>query len=95
MLPVTSGVKATLRQIVGYSIVLLGVTLLPYTMGFSGLFYAAGASILGLIFVGMCVLLAFSKADQRNRIAGMTFVYSIFYLFLLFVLLPADKLVGA
>jgi heme O synthase-like polyprenyltransferase len=64
-------------------------------MGFSGLFYAAGASVLGLIFVGMCVYLAFSKDQQRNRIAGMTFVYSIFYLFLLFVLLPADKLVGA
>jgi len=95
MLPVTRGEKATLRQIVAYSIVLLGVTLLPYTMGFSGLFYAAGASVLGLIFVGMCVYLAFSKDQQRNRIAGMTFVYSIFYLFLLFVLLPADKLVGA
>jgi len=95
MLAVTSGEKATLRQIVAYSIVLFGVTLLPYILGFSGQFYAAGASLLGLIFVGMCVYLAFSNDEQRNRIAGMTFVYSIFYLFLLFVLLPADKLVGA
>jgi heme O synthase-like polyprenyltransferase len=38
--------------------------------------------------------LAFTGEKNRNRVAGMTFAYSIFYLFLLFVLLPTDKVMG-
>jgi len=94
MLPVTAGEKSTLTQIVVYAFVLFAITLLPYGLGFSGLFYASGAAFLGLIFVAMCIGLAMAKDKQRNRMAGMTFAYSIFYLFLLFVLLPADRLMG-
>jgi protoheme IX farnesyltransferase len=93
MLPVTAGVKATLVQIVAYAVVLLAVTLLPYQLGYAGAFYAIGAGVLGSLFLALCVALAFCKEAQRNRLAGMTFAYSIFYLFLLFVLLPTDKLV--
>ena len=93
MLPVTAGEQATLRQIVAYAVILLAVTLLPYQLGYAGAFYAIGAAVLGGVFLALCVLLAACKPAQRNRLAGMTFAYSIFYLFLLFVLLPADKLV--
>lgn len=93
MLPVTAGTKATLTQIVIYAAVLLAVTLLPYQLGYAGAFYGIGAAVLGGIFLAMCVALACAKEAQRNRMAGMTFAYSIFYLFLLFVLLPTDKLV--
>ena len=44
MLPVTSGVKSTLTQIVLYAFLLFGVSLLPYALGFSGPFYASGAA---------------------------------------------------
>ena len=94
MLPVTAGTKATLIQIVVYAVILFAVTLLPYILGFSGVFYAAGAAVLSGLFLALCLALAFAKPAQRNRVAGMTFAYSIFYLFLLFVLLPADKLMG-
>ncbi len=94
MLPVTAGEKSTLTQIVVYAFILFAITMLPYALGFSGLFYASGAAVLGGLFVAMCIALAISKAGQRNRLAGMTFAYSIFYLFLLFVLLPADRLMG-
>ena len=94
MLPVTAGEKSTLTQIVIYALVLFAITLLPYGMGFSGLFYASGATVLGAIFVAMCIGLAAANEKQRNRMAGMTFAYSIFYLFLLFVLLPIDRLVS-
>ena len=93
MLPVTAGANATLTQIVAYAVVLLAVTLLPYQLGFAGAFYAIGAGVLGSVFLALCVALALCKEAQRNRLAGMTFAYSIFYLFLLFVLLPADRLV--
>ena len=94
MLPVTAGVKSTLSQIVLYAFVLFGVTLLPYALGFSGLFYASGAALLGGVFVALCVSLALASDNNRNRVAGMTFAYSIFYLFLLFVLLPTDRVMG-
>ncbi len=94
MLPVTAGEKSTLTQIVAYAFILFAITMLPYALGFSGLFYASGAAVLGGLFVAMCIALAISKENQRNRLAGMTFAYSIFYLFLLFVLLPADRLMG-
>jgi protoheme IX farnesyltransferase len=41
MLPVTSGVKSTLTQIVLYAFLLFGVSLLPYALGFSGPFMPA------------------------------------------------------
>lgn len=94
MLPVTAGATATLWQIVLYAFVLFAVTLLPYGLGYSGLFYASGAALLGGIFVALCVSLALASEKNRNRLAGMTFAYSIFYLFLLFVLLPTDKVMG-
>ena len=94
MLPVTAGVKSTLSQIVLYAFVLFGVSLLPYALGFSGLFYASGAALLGGLFIALCVGLALASEKNRNRFAGMTFAYSIFYLFLLFVLLPTDKVMG-
>ena len=94
MLPVTAGVKSTLSQIVLYAFVLFGVTMLPFTLGFSGQFYASGAAVLGGIFVAMCLALALASDKHRNRLAGMTFAYSIFYLFLLFVLLQTDKVMG-
>jgi heme O synthase-like polyprenyltransferase len=40
------------------------------------------------------VALAMARDKHRNRLAGMTFAYSIFYLFSLFVLLPTDKVMG-
>ena len=94
MLTVTAGVKSTLSQIVLYAFVLFGVTLLPYALGFSGQFYASGAALLGGVFVALCVSLALASDKNRNRVAGMTFAYSIFYLFLLFVLLPTDRVMG-
>jgi protoheme IX farnesyltransferase len=94
MLPVTAGVKATVTQIVLYAVILFATTLLPYVLGFSGLFYASGAAVLGGIFLALCVALALCGDAHRNRLAGMTFAYSIFYLFLLFVLLPTDKVMG-
>lgn len=94
MLPVTAGVKSTLSQIVLYAFVLFGVSLLPYALGFNGLFYASGAALLGGLFIALSVGLALASEKNRNRLAGMTFAYSIFYLFLLFVLLPTDKVMG-
>ena len=93
MLPVTQGEKATLTQIVIYSLILAATAMTPWALGYSGLFYAAGAGALNLVFVALAFMLAVVKPAQRNRMAMILFAWSIFYLFLIFALLMADRLV--
>ena len=95
MLPVVAGVGATVRQILFYTLALAVTVMLPYLLGFSGMLYGVGAGVASAIFVGLSLLLAVSKDALRNRIAGMVFAYSIFYLFIIFALLPADRLMAS
>ena len=95
MLPVTSGADATVRQILLYTLALAGTVMLPYLLGFSGMLYGVGAGVASAIFVGLSLLLAVSSPERRNRIAGMVFAYSIFYLFIVFALLLADRLIAS
>src|SRR5205814_4930523 len=53
MLPVVRGERETARQIVLYSIALVGVTLLPWAWGGAGPVYVVCAFALGAVFVGM------------------------------------------
>ena len=94
MLPVTRGVDATVRQIMLYTVLLAGTVMLPYILGFAGILYGVGASVASAIFVGLSILLIMSSREQRDRIASMLFGYSIFYLFIVFALLPADRLMA-
>ncbi len=83
MLPVVAGVGATVRQILFYTLALTVTVMLPYLLGFSGMLYGVGAGVASAIFVGLSLLLTVSKDALRNRIAGMVFAYSIFYLFII------------
>ena len=95
MLPVVAGVGATVRQILFYTLALAVTVMLPFLLGFSGMLYGVGAGVASAIFVGLSILLAVSKDARHNRIAGMVFAYSIFYLFIIFALLPADRLMAS
>ncbi len=87
MLPVTHGVAYTRLQILLYSVMLVAVSLLPFSIGMSGWLYAAAALILGVRFVWYALRHYRSKDD---RLALGTFVYSITYLFSLFAALLGD-----
>ena len=87
MLPVTHGVEFTRLQILLYTILLFIVTLLPYLVGMSGLFYLVGAVLLGAGFLYYAILMHFNHDD---RLAMRTFSYSIIYLMLLFAFLLID-----
>lgn len=87
MLPVTHGVMHTKRRILGYTIALLPVSLLPYAMGISGKLYLAGALLLGVGFVIRAYRLLRAESD---RAAMKLFGYSITYLTSLFALLLVD-----
>lgn len=87
MLPVTHGVEFTRLHILLYTIVLFIVTLLPYLVGMSGLFYLVGAVLLGAGFLYYAIRMQFDHAD---RLAMQTFSFSIVYLMIMFAVLLID-----
>ena len=87
MLPVTHGVQFTKLQIILYTIILILVSLLPFVVMMSGILYFISAVILGVIFLYYAVRLYF---DEDSVSAFPTFVYSIYYIFLIFAALLID-----
>ena len=85
MLPVTHGVAFTSGRIVGYTVALVLVTLVPLLIGMSGWLYLAGALLLGGRFMWFAWRL---RTDSLQ--AMPMFRYSIVYLFTLFAVLLAD-----
>jgi protoheme IX farnesyltransferase len=89
MLPVVRGDDETARQIVWYSLVLVGVTLLPFAWHTAGVGYLAAALLLGAIFLRFAWRL---RRETTTARAGALFRYSLLYLALLFVALAIDPL---
>lgn len=87
MLPVTHGVQFTRLHVLLYTIIMFGVTLLPFATRMSGWLYFFGALILGGIFLYYAIRM---QSDKDPKIAIKTFGYSILYLMLLFALLLID-----
>jgi protoheme IX farnesyltransferase len=90
MLPVVRGERETARSIVLYSVVLLGVTLLPVLGRTLGPVYLGSAAALGLVFVGLALALQRRTTPVRAR---RLFSYSLAYLALLFVAMAIDPVV--
>jgi protoheme IX farnesyltransferase len=90
MLPVVRGERETARQIVLYSIALVGVTLLPWAWGGAGPVYVVCALALGAVFVGMAEKL---RRDTTPRRAMLLFHYSLLYLALIFAALALDSVI--
>ncbi|WP_300341209.1 heme o synthase [Accumulibacter sp.] len=87
MLPVTHGIRLTCLHSLLYVVMLSSATILPYTLGMSGPWYLAAALILDAIFLVYSVTL---WRDYSDKLARLTFRYSIIYLTLLFAALLAD-----
>jgi len=88
MLPVVAGPRATRRQILFYTFLLVPVTLAPYFIGLAGLFYESVAALLGIVFIAAAFRVWF---DETDRSARQLFAFSILYLFLLFAALLVDR----
>jgi len=87
MLPVTHGIAYTKLQILLYTVLMCGLTLLPYATGMSGLTYLLAALWLNALFLRHAIkLLRGDDPAQPMR----TFSYSITYLMLLFAALLFD-----
>jgi len=94
MLPNTNGVEETKRKIFIYSLFMIPIIILPYYMNFFGKLFLFGSLILTMYYNYICYdLLKFKKNKFEVKKAKKVFGYSIFYLFLIFVLILLDKLI--
>jgi protoheme IX farnesyltransferase len=89
MLPVVAGHAATTRQILIYGGLLALASELPWVLGFAGAIYGVIAAICGALFLLLAGQLNRSTGADR-RAAHRLFVFSIFYLFVLFAALLVD-----
>jgi heme o synthase len=87
MLPVTHGKPYTRLQVLLYTLILFGVSLMPYVIRMSGVLYLLAALALGGAFIGYAVRIYSSYSDA---LAQKTFRYSILYLAALFAALLVD-----
>ena len=87
MLPVTHGEKFTLLHIILYTIILAIVTLMPFSVGMTGLIYLFFATILNAIFLYYVVVLYRNYSDKLSK---KVFNYSILYLSLIFTAFLVD-----
>jgi protoheme IX farnesyltransferase len=93
MLPLTNGVESTKLNILIYSLLMLPVIILPYAIGFVGMFFLLPSLILTLYYNFLCFeLYKFKKNKFNSKKAKTIFGYSILYLFLIFVLFLIDKI---
>jgi protoheme IX farnesyltransferase len=89
MAPLVWGERETKRQMLWYSLILIPLTLLPYTFGVLGPIYLASAAALGglfLIDVGRVI-----RATDWNKPAWRLYKFSLLYLALLFVAMVVDR----
>ncbi len=87
MLPVTHGARYTRLQVLLYTLILFGVSLLPFAIRMSGWLYLAAALALGGVFIAYALRIYFAYSDALAR---RTFRYSIVYLAVLFAALLVD-----
>ena len=87
MLPVTHGKRYTRLQVLLYTLILFGASLMPYVIRMSGALYAAAATLLGGLFIAYALRIYLAYSD---RVARQTFRYSIVYLAALFAALLVD-----
>ena len=87
MLPVTHGSRYTRLQVLLYTLILFGVSLLPFAVRMSGWLYFAAAVALGAVYIGYAVRIFVRYSDALAR---SCFRYSIVYLAALFAALLID-----
>ena len=92
MLPVVAGVQKTKLNILVYALLLAPTVTSLYFFNLSSFEYLIISSALTAYYIYLCYLLFKEKNNKTsNIIARKIFVYSIFYLFIIFVLILIDS----
>ena len=92
MLPVVAGIKTTKINIFVYGLILFIISLTPYFFNQLGLIYFSTTLVLGIYYVYLCYKLLIETVDE-NKYAKKIFIYSILYLFLIFIAILIDGII--
>mgnify|MGYP001298190120 FL=1 len=92
MLPVVAGIKTTKINIFVYGLILFAISLTPYFFGYLGFIYFFTSLVLGIYYVYLCYKLLKETVDE-NKFAKKIFIYSILYLFLIFIAILIDGII--
>ena len=97
MMPVVRGERSTRRQILVYTLLLTPVAIAPWLIGGTSWLYGSVAVVLSALFMALAIPVA---REARIGDAQMTrektlFKFSIYYLFILFAALVADRVLAA
>jgi len=94
MLPVIAGTKTTKINILVYALAMAPIIVAPYFFNFASLFYLSISSLMTGYYIFLCFNLFRAKNIKiSNLIARKVFIYSIFYLFFIFLVLLIDNLI--
>ena len=89
MLPLIAGDKVTRKNILIYSLLLVPCSFLPWIFDHSGNFYLFTATILGIEFLRRSFLIIKEIEGSEKNL----FIYSIFYLSIIFASICIDKII--
>jgi heme o synthase len=95
MLPNVAGRPETRKQMLIYALLLIPTVALPCMFGVGGALYAAGTGLLTAIFVKDTVdVYRLSDTPAGDKACKALFKFSIIWLFAVFALILAEKLIG-
>ena len=89
MAPLVWGERETKRQMFWYTLILIPLTMLPYTFGGLGLVYLASATALNVKFLYEVVRVG--RATEWTKVAWRLYKFSLVYLALLFAAMVVDR----
>jgi protoheme IX farnesyltransferase len=89
MAPLVWGERATMNQMLWYTVILVAITVMPVTFGAFGVIYFASAVVLGLLLLRG--VLRMRAAKEWTAPAWWVYKYSLLYLALLFAAMVADR----
>jgi heme o synthase len=94
MLPVVSGQKVTRNQIFAYTFPMVAAAIAPFALGETAWLYGGAAIVLNLVFLVMAFNVWRNPASEISAMKPekRLFAFSILYLFLLFALFAADRM---
>ncbi len=92
MLPLIVGIQKTKLNILVYALAMLPVVIAPYLFNFATIIYLLISLIMTSYYILLCLnLYKENNLKISNIIARKIFIYSIFYLFIIFLTLLVDN----
>jgi protoheme IX farnesyltransferase len=97
MMPVVAGERSTRRQVLAYTVLLAPVAVAPWLIGGTSWVYGSVAAALSLLFFALALPVGLRTRGETDAMSPekTLFRFSIYYLFVLFAALVADRVLFA